>query len=90
MSSQIRRPANLNLRIQVKPGQRRGSTKVLRSPGLIPRVIVEANLGAKGKSTYKKVNEQKYRFFHLPTRDLEGVPTGELEEVPTSTRTTGR
>ena len=90
MSSQIWRPANLNLTIKVKPGQRRGSTKVLRSPGLIPRAIVEADQGAKGNTTYKKVDEQTYKFFHHPTKDLEGVPIGELEEVPTSTRTTGR
>ena len=51
---------------------------------------MEANLGAKGKSLHKKVNEQKFRFFHLPTRDLEGVPKGELGEVPTPTRTTGK
>ena len=60
------------------------------SPGLIPRAIVEADQGARGKSTYKKVDEQKYKFFHHPTKDLEGVPIGELEEIPTSTRTTGR
>ena len=79
--------------IQVKPGQRKGSTKVLRSPGLIPRAIVEADQGARGKSTYKKVDEQMYKlykYFHHPTKDLEGVPIGELEEIPTSTRTTGR
>ena len=79
--------------IKVKPGQRKGSTKVLRSPDLIPRVIVEADLGARGKSTYLKTNEQKFKlfkYFHHQTRDLEGAPIEELEEIPTSTRTTGR
>ena len=84
---------NLNQMIKVKPGQRKGSTKVLRSPDLIPRVIVEADLGARGKSTYQKPNEQKFKLFkyfqHL-TRDQEGDPIRELEEIPTSTRTTGR
>ena len=51
---------------------------------------MEANLGARGKSFHKKLNEQKFRYFHLPPRDLEGVPKGELGEVPTPTRTTGK
>ena len=54
---------------------------------------MEADQGARGKSTYQKTNEQKFKlfkYFHHLTRDLEGAPIGELEEIPTSTRTTGR
>ena len=80
----------MNRKVKVKPGQRRGSTAVLTSLDLIPRAIMEADLGAQGKNTYPKINELKYKYFHLQTRDLEGALLEELEEIPISTRTTGK
>ena len=50
----------------------------MRSPELITRVIVEAALGAQGRSTYQRRNVVNSKSFLLQTKNLEGVPTEEL------------
>ena len=62
----------------------------MRSPELITRVIVEAALGAQGKSIYQRRNVVNSKSFLLQTKNLEGVPTEELGVIPAPTRTTGR
>ena len=63
----------------------------MRSPKLIIQIIVEAVLGAQGKSTYLRRNVVvNSKYFLLQTKNLEGAPTEELGVVPAPTRTTGR
>ena len=62
----------------------------MRIPELITRAIVEAALGAQGRSTYERRNVVTSKSFLLLTKNLEGAPTEELGAIPAPTRTTGR